>query len=213
MTKTPTQNKQHEHRQDRNRRVAEQALAHVSGSRGWKLYKRQSFDEFAQMAERSQRIEIIAADLSGDFDLLYAIDQPCSRAPQNGELVVGERAVFALHYEEQFTYEPAEPWIPLRVCEPRNIFHPNCNTTGLWAPGSICLGSMLSTLVSAPLTEIVLEGYFILSLQNISLDVEDPQGILNPIAVNYFLEHPEYLPLTSAGLFDPWNGWEGVAGR
>jgi hypothetical protein len=194
----------------RNQAIAQRALAEVSGSRQWKRYKLQAFEEFAEMADRSERMELLQADLSGDFDVAYRIKQPCPRTPHNGELVVGEEVIYHLHYEESFLFEPPPPWLPLRVCAPRDIWHSNCVMQEKGLPGFICLGDLFGLLVSAPPKEIALAGYFAMALRDISLDVQNPLGVLNIAAVNYYLEHPEYLPLTFAGLFDEWNGWEGV---
>jgi hypothetical protein len=51
----------------------------------------------------------------------------------------------------------------------------------------------------------VLLGYYLASLQDYTLDERDPHGVLNAAACEYYRCHPEYLPLTRAGLFDPWN--------
>ena len=48
-------------------------------------------------------------------------------------------------------------------------------------------------------------GYYLVSLQDYTLDERDPHGVLNSAACEFYRCHPQYLPLTRAGLFDPWS--------
>jgi hypothetical protein len=56
-----------------------------------------------------------------------------------------------------------------------------------------------------PPKEIALLGYFLLTLQEIAMDERDPEGVLNSQASEFYRCNPQYLPLTRAGLFDPWT--------
>ena len=42
-------------------------------------------------------------------------------------------------------------------------------------------------------------------LQDINLDETDTHGVFNVAACEYYRSHPEYLPLTRAGLYEPWT--------
>ena len=68
--------------------------------------------------------------------------------------------------------------------------------------GSLCFGQVPAGI--AP-TELILLGYFLVSLQSVQLDESDPEGVLNPQACEWYRCHSHYLPLTRAGLFDPWD--------
>ena len=68
--------------------------------------------------------------------------------------------------------------------------------------GAICLGTLPAGVA---LKELVLLGYYALSLQDRVLDETDPHGVLNIPACEFYRNHPEYLPLTHAGLADPWQ--------
>ena len=90
-----------------------------------------------------------------------------------------------------------------RLFEPLDIFHPNSRPA---LKGALCFGPRLPPAI-AP-TELVLLGYYLVSLQDAALDEHDPDGVLNPMACEFFRCHPRYLPLTRAGLFDPWTPQE-----
>jgi hypothetical protein len=53
--------------------------------------------------------------------------------------------------------------------------------------------------------ELLLMAYYLVALQDYTLDETDPNGVFNPMACEYFRLRSEYLPLTAAGLFEDWN--------
>ena len=187
--------------------LLDRALSGNNGSRAWQLRKRSWLEEIFEMLARAARLRVIEADLSGDLNVIYRIEMPTPCTPQRGELVVRDAAVFHLRYCEAWTVEPPAPWDPLGVLEPNDPWHPNMKPA---LRGAICLGDMGGLLAGASPREILLAGYFALVLRDIVLDESDPLGVLNPLACEYYRQHPEYMPLTDAGLFDPWNGSEGV---
>jgi len=54
------------------------------------------------------------------------------------------------------------------------------------------------------LKEVILLGYYMITLQAIAMDESDPQGVFNATASEFYRNHPQYLPLTHAGLLDNW---------
>jgi hypothetical protein len=71
----------------------------------------------------------------------------------------------------------------------------------------LCLGDIHA---AAP-KELVLMAYYLVSLQDINLDETDSHGVFNAAACEFYRAHPEYLPLTRAGLFEPWSPESAVA--
>jgi hypothetical protein len=176
------------------------ALAENDGPRPWREWKANSLRELVELADRSPRMWLLAAGLRGDLNANYAIRMPVPRWPMNDQLPIDNLAVFHLRYEESWRWESPPSWAPLGLWQPLDPFHPNMRPA---LRGAICLGKLPAGIA---VKEIALLGYFALCLQDLGLDESDPDGVMNPHACEYYRRHPEYLPLTRAGLFDPWEG-------
>jgi hypothetical protein len=183
-----------------NEMMLTEALGGNSGNRGWREWKTTAAKEVFDLFGRTNRVRVLAFGLDGDLNMNYAVQMPVPRWPTGDQLVIDRLAVFHLHYQEQWRWESPPGWAPLGLWHPRDPFHPNMQPA---LRGAICLGKLPP---GVPPREIVLLGYFALSLQDRVLDESDPNGVLNPLACDYFRRHPEYLPLTRAGLLDAWEG-------
>lgn len=186
-------------RVERHQQLREQALQNNGGSRSFVRWKTAALNDAVDLANRAERLELLSANLYGDFELVYRIRMPVPRWPSNGELVIGDSVVFHLGYVDQWRTEPPPGWLPLGVFEPMDIFHPNSRPS---LRGALCLGDLAAGI---PPTELMLLGYFLASLQDYTLDEHDPHGVLNAAACEYYRCHSEYLPLTRTGLLDPWS--------
>jgi hypothetical protein len=175
------------------------ALALNGGDRSFKQWKAASLAEVVEQANRSPRMELLSVSLHGDMNIVYRIAMPVPRWPSGNELVIGESAVFHLTYRDQWRTEPPAGWEPVGLLEPIDIFHANSRPA---LKGALCLGRLPAGI--AP-TELILLGYYLVSLQDYTLDEQDPDGVLNPQACEWYRCHSQYLPLTRAGLFDPWT--------
>jgi hypothetical protein len=176
-----------------------------TGRRQWALWKAMAAAGLVKLADEAPRMELHELSLSGDFNALYSVRMPVPLLPVNGKLPVAERAFFHLRYEEEWTYQNPPPWGPLGLLDPVNCFHPNVR------PGpraAMCLGNIPPGVTPR---ELAILGYYALTLQQATLDESDPQGVLNLHACEYFRAHQELMPLTTAGLLDPWEKWEGPA--
>jgi hypothetical protein len=198
--------------------LLERARAGNTGKRPWQLWKSMEAGEVVNLFEWANRqsrrhagadadrlpprVELYDVCLAGDLNMVYRVHMPVPLWPVAGKLRVGTSAVFHLTYREEWRWESPAGWEPLGLFEPMfDIFHPNA------APalrGAICLGGKGLPPGISP-KELVLMGYYALALQNYVLDETDPHGVLNVEACSYFRSHNEYLPLTHAGLADPWQ--------
>jgi hypothetical protein len=176
------------------------ALAANTGSRAWREWKAASANDVIKLANQAPRLKVLELSLEADLNLIYRIEMPVPRWPLGDRLVLDDSAVFHLHYQESWRWESPAGWAPLGLLQPQDVFHPNMRPA---LRGAICLGH-LPPATSAK--EILLLGYYAVSLQDRVLDETDPNGVLNPVACEYYRQHPQYLPLTKAGLLDPWNG-------
>jgi len=179
--------------------LLQRALATNSGRREWREFKAEQARELLELCAKSPRMTLLGLDLSGDFAALYGIAMPVPCRPIGDQLRIVSRAIFNLRYAEEWRWQPPAGFEPLGVLEPFDLFGPNM----VAAPhGGVCLGHIPAGIT---VREIVLLGYFAVTLQTYQLNEVDPQGILNPAACEYFRLHQEWLPLTRAGLFDEWN--------
>ena len=186
----------------------DEALLRNGGGRAWRAWKAGQLEEVMQdLAFASPRIELLHIELAGDLELVYGVEMPVPLAPKNGVLELANAAVFRLAFRESWTWESPPGWGPLSVLAPQPIWHPNV------APdlkGVICLGALPP---NTNLKEIILLGYYTLTLQETTLDELDPAGVLNSAACDYYRSHPEYLPLCGEGLLEPWAGLQEIRRR
>lgn len=197
MTKTsqPTMDQ----RIKKNNELFAAALTCNGGDRSFKHWKAASAADVVEQANRSPRMELLDINLQGDMNIVCCIKMPVPRWPRGDELVLGESAVFHLNYRAEWRSEPPAGWEPLGLLKPLDFFHPNSRPE---LKGALCLGRLPAGVAPA---ELVLLGYYLVSLQECALDEEDPDGVLNPQACEWYRCHSQYLPLTRAGLFDPWS--------
>jgi hypothetical protein len=186
-------------RWERIQRLSERALAANGGTRSFARWKAGALEEVLDTVKRAARVDLLNVDFTGDFDLLYRVRMPVPRTPVGDQLVVGSAVMFHLVYCDEWRYEAPPGWLPLGIFEPVDIFHPNSRPS---LRGALCLGDIAAN--TSP-RELMLAGYYLGCLQDYTLDERDPHGVLNSAACEYFRCHSEYLPLTSAGLFDDWQ--------
>jgi hypothetical protein len=186
-------------REQQVRQVLDQALARNGGNRSFRLWKAAAAVEIVQMVLKAARMQLMRMDLTADLDVVYSVRMPVPRWPVDGKLVIGHSAVFHLVYRDEWRMEPPPGWLPLGLFHPLDVFHPNARES---LRGVVCLGDLPAGV--AP-KELILLGYYSLSLQDHSTDELDPHGILSAPACEFFRRNTQYLPLTRAGLFEPWE--------
>lgn len=200
---------------EQNAALLRRALARNNGPRDWRQWKEGAAWEFIELVDSAPRMDLLGIFVDGDFRVNYQIAMPVPRTPEGGRLRIANRAVFHMMYLENWRWETPPTFLPLSMLDPDDVFHPNCRPAGelpfdmpAQMPASramVCLGR-LPPCISPK--EIALLGYFAVTLQDRAMDELDPEGVFNPQACQYYRDHDEYLPLTRAGLLDPWPGSE-----
>jgi len=173
------------------------ALGHNGGGRGWRQWKARSLEEVMDLILRSPRMEPLGASLEGDFDIDFAIRCPVPRWPKQDRLVIGDRVVCHLRYQDQWRFESPPGWGPVSIAWPHDVFSSNSLPH---LRGALCLGDLPP---NAKPIQIILAAYDALTLQSHNLDETHPAGVLNALASDFYRRRPQYLPLTTAGLLDP----------
>jgi hypothetical protein len=187
--------KTHAARIARHQQLFDQAMARNDGCRPWQERKGTQAEALVALANRASRMELLSLNLEGDIHATYGVRMPIPRFV-DGRLVLAESGLFDLRFEESWCWERPPGWAPLGLWSPNDPFHPNC------APalrGAICLGLLPP---GVRLTELVLKGFFTLTLQDVVLDESDPLGVLNPFACEFYRNNQDLWPLTREGFLD-----------
>jgi hypothetical protein len=153
------------------------------------------------LSQIAPRLQIRALDMRTDLVAIVELHDtpvPCMR-PGQSDIELADCAVLAIRYPEAILVGPIAGTLPVRVLEPRDVFHSNVSY-GERAP-ALCLGANVPR--GFPLREIVLTCYGALTLQAISLDALDPAGVLNPQAAFWYQANRARVPLSDA----PFLGW------
>jgi hypothetical protein len=174
--------------------------AHNGGGRAWRQWKKVAAERLVDLIGNSPRMELFELNLEGDLEAVFEIRCPVPRRPENDRLVIGNRAVCYLLFQDRWRFESPPGWALFGVLSPDDLFHSNLNDARPQWRGALCLGGLPPN--TQP-TQILLAAYDALTLQAINIDETDPAGVLNPEASEFYRRHPEYLPLTRAGLLDP----------
>lgn len=169
------------------------------GPRDWRFWKQQGVEELLELVRRAPRVEVLGLDMSGDLQVAYRIQMPIPRCPVGGQLVVGTAALYHLVYRDEWRTIAPKGWEPVGIVTPVDIFHPNAKPS---LRGALCLGRLSAGITPK---ELVLLSYLAGSLQNVQLAEDDPEGVLNAAACEFFRCNPGHLPLTRTGLCEDWE--------
>lgn len=178
-----------------HQRILDRALLKNKGSIDWRGWKAEEARQLVDLANKAERMTLLELNLEGDVNAIYFLRMPVPRKPVNGKLRLGNGVLLHLRYEESWRWESPPGWGLLGVLDPHDVYHSNV----LAEKRTICLGEFPP---GVPLKEIVLLGYFALTLQNVALNDQDPLGVLNQEACDFYRSHPEHLPLTSEGFLE-----------
>jgi hypothetical protein len=188
--------------EEKQRQVAahlEEAIRRNGGGRAWREWKRRSTEAVLDLVLRSPRMQLLGLSLEGDVEMAFEIRCPVPRWPKGDRLVIGQRVVCHLLYQEHWRFESAPGWAPLGVVWPPDLYHSNVRP---YVRSALCLWGFGLPPNTQP-KEIVLAAFDAVTLQSINIDESDPAGVLNAAASEFYRRHPEYVPLTRAGLLDP----------
>jgi len=191
-----------------NQSTLDQSSAQSLGSPSWRHRKRIEARGLIALSQIAPRLAIRHLDLQTDLVAVVELRDtpvPCMRPGQN-DIELADGALLAIRYPEAILVGPIPGTLPVRVLEPRDVFHTNVAYAER-AP-ALCLGANVPR--GFPLREIVLTAYGALTLQAISFDALDPAGVLNPQAATWYQANRARVPLTDVSFLD-WR--EAAASR
>ena len=187
-----------------NQLALDHACEEMQGPPAWRRRKRIEAHGLIALAQIAPRLVVHHLDLRTELGAIVGLRDtpvPCM-APGQVDIEVASSALLAIKFPEAILCGPIPGTLPVRVIEPRHVFHSNVSY-GERTP-ALCLGANVPR--GFPLREIVLSAYGALTLQAISLDALDPAGVLNPEAAAWYQANPARVPLTT----DPFLGWRGA---
>ena len=188
-----------------NQQTLDQLCRERVGPPNWRHRKRIEAHGLIALSQLAPRLVIRQLDLRTDLVAIVELRDtpvPCMR-PGQSDIELADGALLAIRYPEAILVGPIPGTLPVRVLEPRNVFHSNVAYAER-AP-ALCLGANVPR--GFPLREIVLTAYGALTLQAISFDALDPAGVLNPRAAFWYQANAARVPLTEV----PFLGWREAA--
>ena len=106
--------------------ILEQAAARNGGGRAWRHWKQKSSEALIELVLRSPRAELRELSFEGDLQAVLEIRCPVPRWPdERGRLVIGDRVVCHLLYQDQWRFEAPPGWGPVGILLPHDVFHSN----------------------------------------------------------------------------------------
>lgn len=171
----------------------ERLLAESLGPAPWRAFKAQALRKLFGLEQVSGgRLEILAADASGDIRAAVRLRGPVACLPPGAaEIVIEPQADLAIFYPEDLLRAPVPGHALIEILAPRHVLHPNVS------PGPaqrLCLGVNVGRVF--PLHELVLGAYAAISLQAVTVDERDHAGVMNLEAALYWQAHADQMPLT-----------------
>lgn len=195
-----------------NRRVLDHLSKDiVSSSAAWRGRKIAEAHGLMALSQIAPRLRIHYLDLRTELIAqieLMDTPVPC-RTPGSSDIHIERGAMLTILYPEAILTGPIPGAGPIRILEPRNVYHSNVGPFEERAP-ALCLGANVPR--GFPLRELVLSSYAALTLQAISLDRMDPAGVLNGDATLWWQANTQRIPLTTESFLgrshvDPcWSG-------
>ena len=168
------------------------ARPHCGGARVWRERKLAEARDLFALEQISNRVRLLALDLSGDLRVRLALRAPVPCLPDPAQpLVVEPCALLELRYPEEAVYQPQAGFSFVQVAQPRALWLPNASFDVYQV---ICLGPVLPA--SIPVKEILLLVYGALCLTTVTLDPADAAGTLNPAACEWWMQNASRIPLS-----------------
>lgn len=168
-----------------------------SGDKPWRNFKLEELERVVELAQKSERMRLLGGSLRGDLSLLIYLATPAPRWPREGRLRITDHVILHVGYQRHWLTEAPPPTAPVGVIEPFDLFLPNASPQ---SRSALCLGSLPA---GVPVVELIQLAYLAVSAQTMMPD--ETEGVMNPVASEFYREHPQCHPLTRTGLLEPWS--------
>ncbi len=177
------------------------------GTAVWRARKAAEAKELLALEAITPRLKVIALDLRADLRALFALRTPVPcRPPGQEDLVVAQEAVLALSYPSEALQAALPGYAFLAILDPPHVWHPNVGNGG-HPPQPLCLGARLPAGICV--RELVIAAFGALTFQTVTMDEQDPAGLLNTAAGLWLQQNLDRVPLTREAFLDDPDGATG----
>jgi hypothetical protein len=172
--------------------ILESAEKNSSGSAACRQRLLSEAHDLLALAQLSRRLVVHWVDLSADLRVKLELEVPVPvRLDPLGPVQVVQRALLGLRYPREAMLSAQAGYAFIRILAPHQVWHSNVSSD----PNQVlCLGPKLPAGI--PVKEIILMTFGALSLQTTQINAQDPAGVLNPAAADWWQRNPKMIPLT-----------------
>ncbi len=162
------------------------------GDRVWRERKLREAHDLLALATVARRMAVKDLSLGEDLRALVRLQMPVPcRFGSEKDLAISHEALLGVCYPRRALIESLPGASFVQVLLPMGVFHPNVSPPPIQR---LCLGAQLPA--GTRVLELVLLSYRALTMQDHTLDVEDPAGIFHPGAASWWQANTDRIPLT-----------------
>ena len=171
------------------------AVQSSRGPRLWRLRKQHEARRLLALAQTAgaSRMNIMMLDLDEDLRAVFRLRVPVALRPgPDGKLRTADEAVLGMKYPPLALTVPLPGFFAVSLLHPaHDAFYPNVSDVG---GQRLCLGAQMP--VGIPVTELVILTYGLLGMLTVQLDSQDPAGVMNIEAAEWWQQNQHLMPLT-----------------
>ena len=165
----------------------------MGGHRTWRERKAAEARQLLALASMAPRLCVENLSLGSDLRAIVRLKMPVPCGPGQGELVIAHQALLGVRWPVEVLSQSLPGPAFVQVLLPQGVFHPSVAKGPIQA---LCLGAQLP--VGIKVTELVLMSYRAVTLQDHTLDVQDPAGVFRADAAIWWQSNTDRIPLTAA---------------
>jgi hypothetical protein len=159
----------------------------------WRGRKEEEVRELFALENICKRMTIRAIDPTTELVVGVGLEVavPCM-PPDTDQLVVETQAELVLRYPEEILRGPLPGPALVHIVSPRHVYHANVGFVQGVQP--LCLG--VNVPRGFPLREALLAAYAALTMQAVTIDEQDPAGVMRADCARWWQANRERIPLS-----------------
>jgi hypothetical protein len=163
------------------------------GSPIWRARKEAEVRELFALENIASRMTIAAIDPTTELLVAIRLEAKVATLPPDAsELVIESEVELALRYPEEILRGPLPGPALVHIVSPRHVHHANVGSIHGMQP--LCLGVNIPR--GFPLREAILASYAALTMQAVTIDEQDPAGVMRADAARFWQSNSELIPLS-----------------
>lgn len=176
-----------------NQKLLDRAAVSAGGPAPWRYRKLKDARDILALEQLAPetRLKVLALDLRESLRvwLLMRVPVPCRVG--DADLVVHKWADLGLTYRQEALWQPQPGFSFIQILQPRAVWHPNVSYDAFQV---LCLGPNLPAGI--PVVLLLLMAYGALTFQSVQTDEQDPAGVMNAAAAQWWQENRHRIPLS-----------------